>query len=84
MLNRGKRNNTYLTHVCRLLRRIVFWGEGEIIIKNKKKTQNFQAALTKAAVLVEAPQILYFLRAISAMKMSTDVSQLGVAPFPSF
>ena len=40
--------------------------------------------LMKATVMAESSYLINFHRALSAPEMSTDVSQVGVAVFPSF
>ena len=40
--------------------------------------------LMKASVLAESSDFIYFYRALSAPVMSSDLSQVGVALFPSF
>ena len=47
-------------------------------------SQHCGTSTAKATVLAESPNYLHFHRDLSAPSMSTDMSQVGVALFPSF
>ena len=90
-VKRREECNTYLTHICRL------HCSGDSMEK-RSNIRRFQPTLRlslavevdyvytwwKPQFWMKAPHISSFLCAISITVMSTDVSQVGVAFFPSF
>ena len=75
ILKRREESDTYLTQVCRHR-----WSKAFISCK----LVSLLLQLMEATLLAESSYSIYFHRDLSAPAMSTDMSKVGVALFPSF